>query len=189
MNGTTLKSVDSSDNVSSDKYYLDAENGYIYMYLSIYSDQKIVISADGCDKLILTASSGSGWSDPPVISYTGTAPGGLADAPTVANIEENPSTMVTAAFCRVSFTDDVAEYLSNVTKVTLNGEKLQSGGIYDSSTKTFKVGTVSATGVKAYLDFSMDCFAEGTSTIVVTADDYKDLTFVVTNTDGVLSIR
>lgn len=189
MNGTTLKSVDSSDNVSSNKYYLDAENGYIYMYLSIYSDQKIVISADGCDKLILTASSGSGWSDPPVISYTGTAPGGLADAPTVANIEENPSTMVTAAFCRVSFTDDVAEYLSNVTKVTLNGEKLQSGGIYDSSTKTFKVGTVSATGVKAYLDFSMDCFAEGTSTIVVTADDYKDLTFVVTNTDGVLSIR
>lgn len=189
MNGTTLKSVDSSDNVSSDKYYLDAENGYIYMYLSIYSDQKIVISADGCDKLILTASSGSGWSDPPVISYTGTAPGGLADAPTVANIAENPSTMLTAAFCRVSFTDNVAEYLSNVTKVTLNGEKLQSGGIYDSSTKTFKVGTVSATGVKAYLDFSMDCFAEGTSTIVVTADDYKDLTFVVTNTDGVLSIR
>ena len=189
INGTTLKSVDSSDNVSSDKYYLDAENGCIYMYLSIYSDQKIVISADGCDKLILTASSGSGWSDPPVISYTGTAPGGIADAPTVANIEENPSTMVTAAFCRVSFTDDVAEYLSNVTKVTLNGEKLQSGGIYDSSTKTFKVGTVSATGVKAYLDFSMDCFAEGTSTIVVTADDYKDLTFVVTNTDGVLSIR
>ena len=189
MNGTTLKSVDSSDNVSSDKYYLDAENGYIYMYLSIYSDQKIVISADGCDKLILTASSGSGWSDPPVISYTGTAPGGLADAPTVANITENPSTMLTAASCRVSFTDDVAEYLSNVTKVTLNGEKLQSGGIYDSSTKTFKVGTVSATGVKAYLDFSMDCFAEGTSTIVVTADDYKDLTFVVTNTDGVLSIR
>ena len=97
--------------------------------------------------------------------------------------------MLTAASCRVSFTDDVAEYLSNVTKVTLNGEKLQSGGIYDSSTKTFKVGTVSATGVKAYLDFSMDCFAEGTSTIVVTADDYKDLTFVVTNTDGVLSIR
>ncbi|WP_455559138.1 hemoblobin-interacting domain-containing protein, partial [Agathobaculum hominis] len=189
MNGTTLKSVDSSDNVSSDKYYLDAENGYIYMYLSIYSDQKIVISADGCDKLILTASSGSGWNDPPVISYTGTAPGGLADAPTVANIAENPSTMLTAAFCRVSFTDNVAEYLSNVTKVTLNGEKLQSGGIYDSSTKTFKVGTVSATGVKAYLDFSMDCFAEGTSTIVVTADDYKDLTFVVTNTDGVLSIR
>ncbi len=55
LGGSACKPVTSADDVSSDKYYLDTENGYIYMYLSMYAEKKLVIAADGCDKLVLTA--------------------------------------------------------------------------------------------------------------------------------------
>ncbi len=59
--------------------------------------------------------------------------------------------------------DEIEDYLNNVKKVTLdNNVELKSGGIYDDSTKTFKIGTESSSGAKSYLDFSKDCFTKVT---------------------------
>lgn len=192
--GSAYKEVTSSNGVESGEYYLDTENGKIYMYLSVssYSPKKIVISANGCDKLVLTAIAGSNWSDPPVISAVETAPAGAANAPTIAKIEEVPASFIAASFYRVSFSsDEIEDYLNNVKKVTLdNNVELKSGGIYNDSTKTFKIGTESSSGAKSYLDFSKDCFTKGDTTVTIKADDYKDLTFTVTvDADGNLSIK
>ena len=192
--GSAYKEVTSSNGVESGEYYLDTENGKIYMYLSVssYSPKKIVISANGCDKLVLTAIAGSNWSDPPVISAVETAPAGAANAPTIAKIEEVPASFITASFYRVSFSsDEIEDYLNNVKKVTLdNNVELKSGGIYNDSTKTFKIGTESSSGAQSYLDFSKDCFTKGDTTVTIKADDYKDLTFTVTvDADGNLSIK
>ena len=191
---SAYKEVTSSNGVESGEYYLDIENGKIYMYLSVssYSPKKIVISANGCDKLVLTAIAGSNWSDPPVISAVETAPAGAANAPTIAKIEEVPASFIAAPFYRVSFSsDEIEDYLNNVKKVTLdNNVELKSGGIYNDSTKTFKIGTESSSGAKSYLDFSKDCFTKGDTTVTIKADDYKDLTFTVTvDADGNLSIK
>lgn len=191
LGGSACKPVTSADDVSSDKYYLDTENGYIYMYLSIYAEKKLVIAADGCDKLVLTAVPSSGW-DAPSITYVGTASAEPSAAPTIAKIEEVPASFIAASFYRVSFSsDEIEDYLNNVKKVTLdNNVELKSGGIYDDSTKTFKIGTESSSGAKSYLDFSKDCFTKGDTTVTIKADDYKDLTFTVTvDADGNLSIK
>ena len=191
LGGSACKPVTSADDVSSDKYYLDTENGYIYMYLSMYAEKKLVIAADGCDKLVLTAVPSSGW-DAPSITYVGTASTEPSAAPTIAKIEEVPASFITASFYRVSFSsDEIEDYLNNVKKVTLdNNVELKSGGIYNDSTKTFKIGTESSSGAKSYLDFSKDCFTKGDTTMTIKADDYKDLTFTVTvDADGNLSIK
>ena len=191
LGGSACKPVTSADDVSSDKYYLDTENGYIYMYLSMYAEKKLVIAADGCDKLVLTAVPGSGWSAP-TITYVGTVSAEPSAAPTIAKIEEVPASFITASFYRVSFSsDEIEDYLNNVKKVTLdNNVELKSGGIYNDSTKTFKIGTESSSGAKSYLDFSKDCFTKGDTTVTIKADDYKDLTFTVTvDADGNLCIK
>ena len=191
LGGSACKPVTSADDVSSDKYYLDTENGYIYMYLSMYAEKKLVIAADGCDKLVLTAVPSSGW-DAPSITYVGTASAEPSAAPTIAKIEEVPASFIAASFYRVSFSsDEIEDYLNNVKKVTLdNNVELKSGGIYNDSTKTFKIGTESSSGAKSYLDFSKDCFTKGNTTVTIKADDYKDLTFTVTvDADGNLSIK
>ena len=191
LGGSACKPVTSADDVSSDKYYLDTENGYIYMYLSMYAEKKLVIAADGCDKLVLTAVPSSGW-DAPSITYVGTASTEPSAAPTIAKIEEVPASLITASFYRIAFNgDEIEDYLNNVRKVTLdNNVELKSGGIYDDSTKTFKIGTESSSGAKSYLDFSKDCFTKGDTTVTIKADDYKDLTFTVTvDADGNLSIK
>lgn len=191
LGSSACKPVTSADDVSSDKYYLDTENGYIYMYLSMYAEKKLVIAADGCDKLVLTAVPGSGWSAP-TITYVGTVSAEPSAAPTIAKIEEVPASFITASFYRVSFSsDEIEDYLNNVKKVTLdNNVELKSGGIYNDSTKTFKIGTESSSGAKSYLDFSKDCFTKGNTTVTIKADDYKDLTFTVTvDADGNLSIK
>ena len=191
LGGSACKPVTSADDVSSDKYYLDTENGYIYMYLSMYAEKKLVIAADGCDKLVLTAVPGSGWSAP-TITYVGTVSAEPSAAPTIAKIEKVPASFITASFYRVSFSsDEIEDYLNNVKKVTLdNNVELKSGGIYNDSTKTFKIGTESSSGAKSYLDFSKDCFTKGDTTVTIKADDYKDLTFTVTvDADGNLSIK
>lgn len=41
LGGSACKPVTSADDVSSDKYYLDTENGYIYMYLSMYAEKNL----------------------------------------------------------------------------------------------------------------------------------------------------
>lgn len=191
LGGSACKPVTSADDVSSDKYYLDTENGYIYMYLSMYAEKKLVIAADGCDKLVLTAVPSSGW-DAPSITYVGTASAEPSAAPTIAKIEKVPASFITASFYRVSFSsDEIEDYLNNVKKVTLdNNVELKSGGIYNDSTKTFKIGTESSSGAKSYLDFSKDCFTKGNTTVTIKANDYKDLTFTVTvDADGNLSIK
>lgn len=191
LGSSACKPVTSADDVSSDKYYLDTENGYIYMYLSMYAEKKLVIAADGCDKLVLIAVPGSGWSAP-TITYVGTVSAEPSAAPTIAKIEEVPASFITASFYRVSFSsDEIEDYLNNVKKVTLdNNVELKSGGIYNDSTKTFKIGTESSSGAKSYLDFSKDCFTKGNTTVTIKADDYKDLTFTVTvDADGNLSIK
>lgn len=191
LGGSACKPVTSADDVSSDKYYLDTENGYIYMYLSMYAEKKLVIAADGCDKLVLTAVPGSGWSAP-TITYVGTVSAEPSAAPTIAKIEKVPASFITASFYRVSFSsDEIEDYLNNVKKVTLdNNVELKSGGIYNDSTKTFKIGTESSSGTKSYLDFSKDCFTKGNTTVTIKANDYKDLTFTVTvDADGNLSIK
>lgn len=191
LGGSACKPVTSADDVSSDKYYLDTENGYIYMYLSMYAEKKLVIAADGCDKLVLTAVPGSGWSAP-TITYVGTVSAEPSAAPTIAKIEKVPASFITASFYRVSFSsDEIEDYLNNVKKVTLdNNVELKSGGIYNDSTKTFKIGTESSSSAKSYLDFSKDCFTKGNTTVTIKANDYKDLTFTVTvDADGNLSIK
>ena len=191
LGGSACKPVTSADDVSSDKYYLDTENGYIYMYLSMYAEKKLVIAADGCDKLVLTAVPGSGWSAP-TITYVGTVSAEPSAAPTIAKIEKVPASFITASFYRVSFSsDEIEDYLNNVKKVTLdNNVELKSGGIYNDSTKTFKIGTESSSGAQSYLDFSKDCFTKGNTTVTIKANDYKDLTFTVTvDADGNLSIK
>ena len=191
LGGSACKPVTSADDVSSDKYYLDTENGYIYMYLSMYAEKKLVIAADGCDKLVLTAVPGSGWSAP-TITYVGTVSAEPSAAPTIAKIEKVPASFITASFYRVSFSsDEIEDYLNNVKKVTLdNNVELKSGGIYNDSTKTFKIGTESSSGAKSYLDFSKDCFTKGNTTVTIKANDDKDLTYTVTvDADGNLSIK
>lgn len=191
LGGSACKPVTSADDVSSDKYYLDTENGYIYMYLSMYAEKKLVIAADGCDKLVFTAVPGSGWSAP-TITYVGTVSAEPSAAPTIAKIEKVPASFITASFYRVSFSsDEIEDYLNNVKKVTLdNNVELKSGGIYNDSTKTFKIGTESSSGAKSYLDFSKDCFTKGNTTVTIKANDYKDLTFTVTvDAEGNLSIK
>lgn len=179
----------SSDNLGyNHAYYIDAEKGLVYLDLSVNSTPKeIVISAEGCDALTLSAVQGNSWTDPPVITIkenTPTAPEQpteKSDAPTVVKIE-----LVTQMFYdpyyRVSFNGDVEAYLGKVSGGTINNIPLtlKTYGLSSNDANTFKVSTESATGVMSYLDFSTDCFSSTSeTTVTITANGYKDLTFTV----------
>lgn len=174
-------------------YYVDVEKGLIYLYLSVYSTPKdIVISADGCDALTLSAVAAAGsFSNPPIItikkntSTNPVNPTDKSDAPKVVNIEKITPVFIDPPYYRVSFNGDVEAYLGKVSGGTINNStslKLkQYGSISSSDTNTFKVSTYESTGAKSYLDFSTDCFSSttDTTTITITAEGYKDLTFIV----------
>ena len=189
VDNNSYSKATSSDNLGYNKaYYIDAEKGLVYLDLSVNSTPKeIVISAEGCDALTLSAVQGNSWTDPPVITIkenTPTAPEQpteKSDAPTVAKIE-----LVTQMFYdpyyRVSFNGDVAAYLGMVSGGAINSTPLtlKTYGLSSNDANTFKVSTESATGVMSYLDFSTDCFSSTSeTTVTITANGYKDLTFTV----------
>ena len=189
VDNNSYSKATSSDNLDYNKaYYIDAENGLVYLDLSVNSTPKeIVISAEGCDALTLSAVQGNSWTDPPVITIkenTPTAPEQpteKSDAPTVAKIE-----LVTQMFYdpyyRVSFNGDVEAYLGKVSGGAINSTPLtlKTYSLSSNDANTFKVSTESATGVMSYLDFSTDCFSSTSEkTVTITADGYKDLTFTV----------
>lgn len=189
VDNNSYSKATSSDNLDYNKaYYIDAENGLVYLDLSVNSTPKeIVISAEGCDALTLSAVQGNSWTDPPVITIkentptTPEQPTEKSDAPTVAKIE-----LVTQMFYdpyyRVSFNGDVAAYLGMVSGGAINSTPLtlKTYGLSSNDANTFKVSTESATGVMSYLDFSTDCFSSTSeTTVTITANGYKDLTFTV----------
>lgn len=188
VDNNSYSKATSSDNLDYNKaYYIDAENGLVYLDLSVYSTPKeIVISAEGCDALPLSAVQGNSWTDPPVITIkenTPTAPEQpteKSDAPTVAKIEKGNSLLFD--YYRVSFNGDVAAYLGKVSGGTINSTPLtlKTYGLSSSDANTFKVSTDDSYGVMSYLDFSTDCFSSTSeTTVTITANGYKDLTFTV----------
>lgn len=188
VDNNSYSKATSSDNLDYNKaYYIDAKNGLVYLDLSVYSTPKeIVISAEGCDALTLSAVQGNSWTDPPVITIkenTPTAPEQpteKSDAPTVAKIEKGNSLLFD--YYRVSFNGDVAAYLGKVSGGTINSTPLtlKTYGLSSSDANTFKVSTDDSYGVMSYLDFSTDCFSSTSeTTVTITANGYKDLTFTV----------
>ena len=188
VDNNSYSKATSSDNLDYNKaYYIDAEKGLVYLDLSVNSTPKeIVISAEGCDALTLSAVQGNSWTDPPVITIkenTPTAPEQpteKSDAPTVAKIK-----LVTQMFYdpyyRVSFNGDVEAYLGKVSGGAANSTPLTlaSSSLYHE-TNAFKVSTDDSYGVMSYLDFSTDCFSSTSeTTVTITANGYKDLTFTV----------
>ena len=188
VDNNSYSKATSSDNLDYNKaYYIDAENGLVYLDLSVNSTPKeIVISAEGCDALTLSAVQGNSWTDPPVITIkentptTPEQPTEKSDAPTVAKIE-----LVTQMFYdpyyRVSFNGDVEAYLGKVSGGAINSTPLTlaSSSLYHE-TNAFKVSTDDSYGVMSYLDFSTDCFSSTSeTTVTITANGYKDLTFTV----------
>lgn len=188
VDNNSYSKATSSDNLDYNKaYYIDAENGLVYLDLSVYSTPKeIVISAEGCDALTLSAVQGNPWTDPPVITIkenTSTdpeQPTEKSDAPTVAKIEKGNSFL--SDYYRVSFNGDVEAYLGKVSGGTINSTPLtlKTYGLSSSDANTFKVSTDDSYGVMSYLDFSTDCFSSTSeTTVTITANGYKDLTFTV----------
>jgi len=180
----------SSENLDYNKaYYCDVENGRIYLDLSVNSTPKeIVISAEGCDALTLSAVEVDLWS-PPNITIKENAPTDpvkpteKSDAPTVARIEKvTPTFPFDPPYYRVSFNGDVAAYLGKVSGGTINSTPLtlKTYGLSSSDANTFKISTDDSYGVMSYLDFSTDCFSSTSeTTVTITANGYKDLTFTV----------
>lgn len=187
VDNNSYSKATSSDNLDYNKaYYIDAKNGLVYLDLSVYSTPKeIVISAEGCDALTLSAVQGNSWTDPPVITIkentptTPEQPTEKSDAPTVAKIEKGNSLLFD--YYRVSFNSDVAAYLGKVSGGAINSTPLTlaSSSLYHE-TNAFKVSTDDSYGVMSYLDFSTDCFSSTSdTTVTITANGYKDLTFTV----------
>lgn len=188
VDNNSYSKATSSDNLGyNHAYYIDAEKGLVYLDLSVNSTPKeIVISAEGCDALTLSAVQGNSWTDPPVITIkenTPTAPEQpieKSDAPTVAKIEKGNSLLFD--YYRVSFNGDVAAYLGKVSGGTINSTPLtlKTYGLSSSDANTFKISTDDSYGVMSYLDFSTDCFSSTSeTTVTITANGYKDLTFTV----------
>ena len=85
-------------------------------------------------------------------------------------------------YYRISFADNAEAYLKNVTSATVNGTTYNCG--YSLNTNTFKVSN-DASAVAMYLDFSVNDFIkDGTTTVVVKAKGYTDLSFTVNLKDG-----
>ena len=85
-------------------------------------------------------------------------------------------------YYRISFADNAEAYLKNVTSATVNGTTYNCG--YSLNTNTFKVSN-DASAVAMYLDFPVNDFIkDGTTTVVVKAKGYTDLSFTVNLKDG-----
>lgn len=85
-------------------------------------------------------------------------------------------------YYRISFADNAEAYLKNVTNATVNGTTYNCG--YSLNTNTFKVSN-DASAVAMYLDFPVNDFIkDGTTTVVVKAKGYTDLSFTVNLKDG-----
>lgn len=85
-------------------------------------------------------------------------------------------------YYRISFADNAEAYLKNVTSATVNGTTYNCG--YSLNINTFKVSN-DASAVAMYLDFPVNDFIkDGTTTVVVKAKGYTDLSFTVNLKDG-----
>lgn len=111
-----------------------------------------------------------------------------ATPPTVAGVE-----LVSGydSYYQVSFSGNSSEienYLKNISGATAGETTLtfKSSFSYISHTKEFKVGKDIAYGTLKYLDFLLDCFEEGKTTVTVQANGYKNLSFEVEIKDGKL---
>lgn len=111
-----------------------------------------------------------------------------ATPPTVAGVE-----LVSGydSYYQVSFSGNSSEienYLKNISGATAGETTLtfKSSFSYISPTKEFKVGKDIAYGTLKYLDFLLDCFEEGKTTVTVQANGYKNLRFEVEIKDGKL---
>ena len=111
-----------------------------------------------------------------------------ATPPTVAGVE-----LVSGydSYYQVSFSGNSSEienYLKNISGATAGETTLtfKSSFSYISPTKEFKVGKDIAYGTLKYLDFLLDCFEEGKTTVTVQANGYKNLSFEVEIKDGKL---
>ena len=98
-------------------------------------------------------------------------------APVVKDITEGGGIM--GKYQRVSFEGDVADYLSAVTEVTLNGKAVKKVTNLFGETGAYKFSKDSAYGgANKFMDFTMDCF-NGEVKAVVKATGYEDLIFTV----------
>ena len=184
--GKPLSKMDSMNFGYGEGYYVDAANNVIALNPSIgYTAKDLVIYAENGKNLTLSVVSG-GFKQPPAITIkentptTPEQPTEKSDAPTVAKIE-----LVTQMFYdpyyRVSFNGDVEAYLGKVSGGAINSTPLTlaSSSLYHE-TNAFKVSTDDSYGVMSYLDFSTDCFSSTSeTTVTITANGYKDLTFIV----------
>ena len=107
----------------------------------------------------------------------------LTKAPEVADVVREGGVM--GQYDRVSFVDDVTDYLPAITSVTLNGKEAMKVTNLFNETNAYKFSNDDAQGgADKFIDFTTDCFA-GTVEVVVTATGYEPLTFTVV--DGKLA--
>ena len=153
-----------------------------------YEDLTLTITKDG--KLVVDGSDNSGSGD-----------NGGSETP--SNPDENKNEPLTVAgieyvngydkYYRVSFKDateqELAAYLGKVTGASTGATSFTLKISFSSNpSNEFRVGNDTAQGYKAYLDFTPDCFSTtDNTTITVTADGYKDMTFTV-DKDGKLVV-
>lgn len=159
-----------------------------------YEDLTLTITKDG--KLVVD-NNNNGNSGDNSGSETPSNPNENKNEPlTVAGIE-HIQTYFNNNYYRVSFSEDtvdtrktLTEYLSKVSGAAINGSSLtpKTSFSYSNPTKEFVVSKNDAYAYLAYLDFTPDCFsATDNTTITVTADGYKDMTFTV-DKDGKLVV-
>ena len=106
-----------------------------------------------------------------------------AAAPAVAGMEKLGGVM--GQYYRVSFAGEPAAYLNAIPEITLNGTPVKAVTNLFGETKSYKLSNDPAFGgVYRFVDVTEDCF-KGEAKVVITAEDYQDLSFTVV--DGVLA--
>lgn len=182
VDGTAWNKVSSSYSVWNDKdYYVDAENGYLYIGEDFSANPATcVISAAGYNDLTLKLNKTNYTAEVVEDSGSGSKP----EPPT-------PPEKKTIDLSKVSFaksfdendwyvTFDEAGYISKVGKVTVNGTEweakdygVSSGGAYKKDTENNRLEFAA----KGFSSNPTIPVLKSGDVITITADGYKDLTF------------
>ena len=131
----------------------------------------LVIEADGYEALTYTHTE----TEVPPTEPEGPTEPAMKAAPTVADVVREGSIM--GKYDRVSFNEDVAEYLPAITSVTVDGAAVKSTINLFGESKAYKLSNDDQFGgADKFMDFTADCFT-GSSTLVIEADGYETLTY------------
>lgn len=196
VDGTAWNKVSSSYSVWNDKdYYVDAENGYLYIGEDFSANPATcVISATGYNDLTLKLNKTNHTAE--VVENSGSnsgSSGGSGSTEKPDTPEKGTIDLSKVSFAKsfdgndwqVTFGED--GYAEKITAVTVNGKPwnatsfLAYGGQYKISDGKLLFARNSYSGTAAL---------KSGDVITITADGYKDLTFkLVINTDGSASVE